>query len=89
MKQVVPEVLLCLQVHHPSRALVLDTVDCPLQPCGREGDLLIITLGDTIDILHKNIKGGHSAKDKKKILQDVVNTHDGSHIPGHICCCPL
>ena len=62
MEEAIIEVLLGLQVHHPSRALELDLIEGPFQPCGKGGDLLIITLGDLIDVLYENIEGGHCAK---------------------------
>ena len=33
-----------------------------------------ITLSDLIEILHKNIKGSHCAKNNYKFLQDMVNS---------------
>ena len=62
MEEVILEVLLHLQVHHPPWALKLDLIEGPFQPCGKEGDLLIITLGDLKEVLYENIKGGHHAR---------------------------
>ena len=62
MDEAILEVLLYLQACHPFRALKLDLIEGPFQPHGKEGDLLIITLGDVIEVLHDNVKGGHHAK---------------------------
>ena len=83
------EVPLGLQVHHPPRAFELDLIKGPFQPCGKGGDFLIITLGDLIEVLYENIKGGHCAKNNGQCLQDMGNASSGPLVPDHICCCPL
>ena len=62
MEEAILEMLLCLQVHHPPWALELDLIEGALQPGGKGGNLLIITLGDLIEVLQENVKGGHHAK---------------------------
>ena len=46
MEEVILEVLLCFQVHHPPRALELDLIEGSFQTCGKGWDFLFITLGD-------------------------------------------
>ena len=62
MEEVIFEVLLYLQVHHPPGAMKLDLIEGPFQPCGKGGNLLIITLGDLTEVLYDNIEGDHHAK---------------------------
>ena len=62
MEEAILEVLLGLQVHHPSGALELDLIKGSLQPHEKGGDLLIISPADLIEILHENIEGDHCAK---------------------------
>ena len=62
MEEVILEVLLGLQVHHPPGALELDLFEGPFQLHGKGGDLLIIPLADLIEVLHENIKEGQCAK---------------------------
>ena len=54
--------MLGLQVCHPARALELDLIEGPFQPHGKGGDLLIITLGNLIEVLYENVKWGQCAK---------------------------
>ena len=46
MEEAILEVLLGLHVHHPHGVFELDLIKGPFQPCGKGGDLLIITLCD-------------------------------------------
>ena len=56
MEEVILEVLLDLQVHHPAGALEFDLIESPLEPHSKGGDLLVTLLVDLIEDLHKNIK---------------------------------
>ena len=89
MEEVILEVLLYFQVHHPSGALKLDLIESAFQPHGKGGDLLSITLGDRIEVLHKHVEGGYHAKNNGNFLQDMGNASGRPHVPGHICCYPL
>ena len=89
MEKVILEVLLGLLVHYAPRALKLDSVKGPIQLHCKGGDLLIITLGDIVEVLHENTERSHYAKNNGNFLQDTGNTSGGSHVPGHICHWPL
>ena len=41
MEEVILEVLLGIQVHHPSGTLELDLIEGPFQPHGKRGDLFV------------------------------------------------
>ena len=62
MEEMILEVLLGLQVHHPPGALQLDLIEGPFQPHGKGGDYLVIPLADLVKVLHENVEGGHHAK---------------------------
>ena len=48
IEEVIPEVLLGLQVHHPPKALEVNLVTHPLQPHGKGGNLFITPLAHPI-----------------------------------------
>ena len=52
-------------------------------------DLLVITLGDLINILHWNIERGQCTKSNGIFLQDMGNASGGPYVPGLVCHCPL
>ena len=56
MKKMIFEMLLHFSIHDPPRALQPDLVKGPFQPCGKGGNLLMVALGDFIEILHKYVK---------------------------------
>ena len=89
MKEVVPEVLLVIQVCHPSWALELNLIEGPLQPSCKGGNLLIVSLAHLIKILHKHVEWGHYATDNPPFLQGMVDASHGSHLLSHIHNHPL
>ena len=56
MEEVIPEVLLSLQVHHPPKALEVNLVEGPFEPHGKGGNLFITPLAHLIKLLHEDIK---------------------------------
>ena len=84
--EAISEMLLGLQIHHPSRVLELNLVEDPFQPHGKGGNLFITPMTfQLIKILHEDIKSGHHAKDDQEFVQYMVDNSGGSHIPSHIC----
>ena len=67
MEEMVFEVLLYLLVCDSSRALQPDLIEGPFEPHGKGRTLLMVALGDFIEVLHENIKQHHSAKNNLAI----------------------
>ena len=63
MEEVIPEVLLGLQVPHPPGALELNLIEGPFQCHGKGGNLSVTPLAHLIKILGEDIKWGPCAKD--------------------------
>ena len=71
IKEAVFEILLDLQVHHPHRALQLNLVEGPFQPCGKGGDLLMVTLGNIVEDLHQDVEWCHGAKNGSQFFYKI------------------
>ena len=56
MEEVVFKVLLYLSLHDSSRTLQLDLIEGSFKHHGKEGNFLMVTLEDFIEVLHENIK---------------------------------
>ena len=89
VKEAIPEVLLGLRICHPTWVLELYLFEGSLQPGGKWGDLLIVSLAYFIEILPTYIKLGHFANDDWQFMQDMINASCGPHIPSPIHCGPL
>ena len=88
MEEVVFRVLLYLSVHDSSRALQLDIIQGPFEPCDKGRNLLVVALCDFMEVLHENIKQHYSAKNNC-FWRIWCYAYSRAHISGHICCCPF
>ena len=52
VEETIFEMLLHLSICYPARALQPNLIEVPFHPCGKGGNLLMVTLCNFINILH-------------------------------------